>query len=174
MAISGSKWSRTEDGTLILDANTGMPVSDNLTTYNIGNREPRLIGGLDNNLRYKNFNLSFLFDFRLGGMIYNGTDYFMTVNGMSKRTLERDNLVLSGVVRTGGTDQEPVYENKTFTFNANEFYDIRGVQTSGRKIIQDYWSDYYARESANFMTDTKWLRLRTAYRAVGTTSAKAF
>jgi len=161
MAISGSKWSRTEDGRVILDANTGMPVSDNLTTYNIGNREPRLTGGFDNNFRYKNFNLSFLLDFRVGGMIYNGTDYFMTVNGMSKRSMDRDNLVLSGAVRTGGTDQDPVYTDQTFTFNANEFYNIKGVQTSGRKIIQDYWSDFYTRESANFMTDTKWLRLRS-------------
>ncbi len=39
-------------------------------------------------------------------------------------------------------------------------YTIKGVSTSGRKIIQDYWSDFYARESANFMVKTNWLRLR--------------
>lgn len=160
MAISGSKWSRTKDGKVILDANTGMPTSDNLATYDIGNREPKLIGGLTNELRYRDFNLSFLLDFRIGGMIYNGTDYFMTINGMSKRTMERDELTLTGVVRSGGTDDDPKYDDKTFTFKADEFYDIKGVQTSGRKIIQDYWSDYYTRESANFMTDTRWLRLR--------------
>lgn len=160
MAISGSKWSRTADGKVILDANTGMPTSDNLATYNIGNREPRLIVGLDNSLTYKNFNLSFLLDFRVGGVIYNGTDYFMTVNGMSKRTMNRDELTINGVVRTGGTDAEPKYDDQSFTFKADQFYDVKGVQTSGRKIIQDYWSDYYTRESANFMTDTKWLRLR--------------
>lgn len=161
MAISGSKWSRTEDEKIILDANTGMPTSDNLTTYEIGNREPKMTGGLNNSLQYKNWNLSFLFDFRLGGDIYNGTDYFMTVNGMSKRTMERDVLTLSGVVQTGGTAEDPVYADKTFTFEADKMYDIGDTQTSGRDIIQNYWGTYYPRESANFMIDTNWLRLRS-------------
>jgi len=160
MGISGSKYARTPDGKLILDANTGMPTSDNSTTYNIGNREPKLIGGLNNSFTYKNFNLSFLLDYRIGGDIYNGTDYAMTLNGLSMRTLERDELTLSGVVNTG-TAAAPVYEDKTFTFNANESYLVSGAQTSGRKIIQDYWGIHYVKESANFMKNTNWLRLRT-------------
>src|SRR5690606_36539673 len=153
MAISGSKWSRTDDGRVILDENTGMLTSENLTTYHIGNREPKLIGGFNNSLQYKNLNLSFLFDFRIGGDIYNGTDYFMTVNGMSKRSMERDVLTISGAVRNGGTADAPLYEDRSFTFEADKFYDVKGVQTSGKKIIQDYWSDFYTRESANFMTN---------------------
>jgi TonB-linked SusC/RagA family outer membrane protein len=160
MGISGTTYARTPDGKLILDANTGMPTSDNATTYNIGNREPKLIGGLNNSLTYKNFNLSFLLDYRIGGDIYNGTDYAMTLNGLSMRTLERDELTLSGVVNTG-TAAAPVYEDKTFTFNANESYLVSGAQTSGKKIIQDYWGVHYIKESANFMTKTNWLRLRT-------------
>jgi len=160
MGISGSQWTRTPDGKVVLDANTGMPTSDNQTTYNIGNREPKLTGGFNNSLTYKNFNLSFLLDFRLGGDIYNGTDYAMTINGMSKRTEDRDQLVLNGAIRNGGTNDAPVFEDKTFTFLADQMYDIKGVSTSGRKIIQDYWSDFYARESANFMVKTNWLRLR--------------
>ena len=161
MAISGSKWNRTDNGAIILDPATGMPTSDNLTTYNIGNREPRLTGGFNNSFTYKNLNLSFLLDFRVGGDIYNGTDYFMTVNGMSKRSMDRETLTIEGVVNNGGTSESPIYDPKTFTFQANEMYDVKGVQTSGRKIIQDYWGDFYARESANFMTNTNWLRLRT-------------
>ena len=161
MAISGSKWNRTADGKIILDPSTGMPTSDNLTTYNIGNREPKLTGGFNNSFTYKNFNLSFLLDFRIGGDIYNGTDYFMTVNGMSKRSIERETLTIEGAVRNGGTNDSPIYDDKTFTFNANEMYDVKGIQTSGRKIIQDYWSDYYVRESSNFKTNTNWLRLRS-------------
>lgn len=160
MAISGSKWTRNDQGKIVLDANTGMPTSDNLATYNIGNREPKLTGGFNNSFQYKNLNLSFLFDFRVGGEIYNGTDYFMTVNGMSKRTMQRDVLTLDGVVNTG-TAAAPVYEDKTFTYEAGGFYDIRGIQTSGESIIQNYWSDFYTRESANFMTNTNWLRLRS-------------
>jgi hypothetical protein len=60
-----------------------------------------------------------------------------------------------------GTAAAPVYEDKTFTFNANESYLVSGAQTSGKKIIQDYWGVHYIKESANFMTKTNWLRLRT-------------
>ena len=169
MAISGSKWTRTDEGKVVLDPNTGMPLSDNQTTYEIGNREPKVAGGWNNNIQYKNWNLSFLFDFRIGGDVYNGTDYFMTVNGMSKRTMNRDILTLDGAVQTGTRDEMidgenvaiPVYEDKSFTFKPDETYDVNGTPTSGRKIIQDYWGSYYPRESANFSTKTNWLRLRT-------------
>src|SRR5690606_21209327 len=132
MAISGSKWTRTPDGKVVLDAKTGMPVSDNLTTYAIGNREPKLTGGFNNSFQYKNLNLSFVFDYRIGGDIYNGTDYAMTINGMNKRSMERESITLDGAVNTG-TASNPVYEDKTFTFAADQNYDIGGVETSGRK-----------------------------------------
>ena len=169
MAISGSKWTRTDEGKVVLDPGNGMPLSDNQTTYEIGNREPKVAGGWNNNIQYKNWNLSFLFDFRIGGDVYNGTDYFMTVNGMSKRTMNRDILTLEGAIQTGTRDEMidgetvkvPVYEDKSFTFKPEETYDVKGTPTSGRKIIQDYWNTYYPRESANFSTKTNWLRLRT-------------
>ncbi|MFD2553614.1 SusC/RagA family TonB-linked outer membrane protein [Sphingobacterium tabacisoli] len=160
MAISGSKWTRTPDGKVVLDSKTGMPVSDNLTTYAIGNREPKLTGGFNNSFQYKNLNLSFLFDFRIGGDIYNGTDYAMTINGMSKRSMERESITLNGAINTG-TASNPVYEDKSFTYVADQDYEISGVKTSGKKIIQDYYTTFYARESANFMTNTNWLRLRS-------------
>ncbi|MDR2475134.1 MAG: SusC/RagA family TonB-linked outer membrane protein, partial [Bacteroidales bacterium] len=118
MGISGSKWDRTPDGRVILDA-TGMPISDGKTTYNIGNREPKLTGGFNNSLQYKDWNLSFLLDFRVGGHVYNGTDYGMTLAGLSKRTEGRENLTVTGAVKTGGTTEAPIYEDRTFTFDAS-------------------------------------------------------
>jgi TonB-linked SusC/RagA family outer membrane protein len=160
MAISGSQWARTDDGKVILDK-YGMPTWDNQATHYIGNREPKLQGGLNNSIQYKNWNLSFLLDFRLGGAVYNGTEYMLTGAGLSKRTLDRESLSITGVVNTG-TTASPVYEDKTFTFNAADSYDMGATtKTSGRNIIQDYWGTYYPRESANFMTNVNWLRLRS-------------
>ena len=39
-----------------------------------------------------------------------------------------------------------VFEDRSFTFEADKFYDQKGAQTSGRSIIQDYWSNFYIRE----------------------------
>ncbi|MDR0541162.1 MAG: SusC/RagA family TonB-linked outer membrane protein [Dysgonamonadaceae bacterium] len=195
MAISGSRWEtpeyaigklklKDESGALselgdmknavVLDQ-WGMPTSDNATTYDIANREPKFTGGFNNSLQYKNWNFSFLLDFRKGGAVYNGTEYWMTSNGMSPLTVNRDKLTLTGVIQTGtkegiGYDasgnemkvQIPVYEKKEVTFEANGTYPVNSTTyQSGRYIIQQYWSDYYLKNSANFMTETNWLRLRS-------------
>jgi TonB-linked SusC/RagA family outer membrane protein len=158
MGISGSKWSRDAKGNVILDWVTSMPTSDNLTTYYIGNREPKFVSGLNNSLQYKNWNLSFLIDVRVGGAVYNGTDYLMTTYGMSPRTVNRESLTLTGVALNPSTGQ---YEPVTRTFEAGQMYNIKGVQTSGAYIIQNYYSSYYPVESSNFMTNTNWFRLRS-------------
>ena len=161
MGISGSKWGRTDDGKVILDQ-FGMPTyaSAGSTALYIGNREPKFFGGFTNNFQYKGLTFSFLLDYRIGGHVYNGTEYWLTTTGMSKRTENRESLTITGVVNTG-TATAPVYADKTFTFNANERYQVGSVTQSGKYIIQNYWSDYYTRESANFMTETNWLRLRS-------------
>ncbi|MDR3119026.1 MAG: SusC/RagA family TonB-linked outer membrane protein [Mediterranea sp.] len=162
MGISGSKWNRTEDGKVILDQ-WGMPTSDKATTYEIGNREPKFTGGFNNSLQYKGWNLSFLLDFRVGGMVYNGTEYMMTINGMSTQTEDRGSLTVAGVVKTGeDAAGKPIYEDKTFTFESNGTYPISATASqNGKYIIQEYWRTHYPLESANFMTKTNWLRLRS-------------
>ncbi|MDR2474141.1 MAG: SusC/RagA family TonB-linked outer membrane protein [Tannerella sp.] len=195
MAISGSRWTRPSnayDKLKVKDAKNelkalgdmkdlvvldqwGMPTSDNLTTYNIGNREPKFTGGFNNSLQYKNWNFSFLLDFRKGGVVYNGTEYWMMSQGMSPESLNRDKLTISGVIQTGTKDgigydangnetaiKIPIYEKKEMTFEADKTYPVsETANQSGRYIIQQYLRDYYLRESANFMTETNWLRLRS-------------
>ena len=160
MAISGSRWTRTADGKVVLDAN-GMPTSDGETKYEIGNREPKFQGGWNNTLTWKNFTFNMLWEFRVGGHVYNGTQYAMTVAGTSKLTENRDYLKVSGVVQTGGTKDNPIYEDRTFEFESGKTYQYNGKTTSGETIINDYWQTYYARESANFMKEVNSLRLRT-------------
>ena len=47
--------------------------------------------------------VSILFDIRVGGDIFNGTDYYMTLAGMSERSLNRESLTLTGVAKSGNT-----------------------------------------------------------------------
>jgi hypothetical protein len=172
MAISGSQWRRSPEGHIVVDANTGMPLNDGLVTHEIGNREPSFFGGLSNNLSYKNWNFSFLLEYRVGGHVYNGTDYYLTSNGMSKRSADRESLTITGVVQTGtkpeiqpdgSTIQVPVYSDpRTFDYQADKMYTISGQQQSGRYIINNlYWQSAYQTESVNYMTKTNWLRLRS-------------
>ncbi|MDR3350344.1 MAG: SusC/RagA family TonB-linked outer membrane protein [Prevotellaceae bacterium] len=165
MAISGSKWLKSPDGYLVLNKDSGMPTSDGLTTHEIGNREPKLFGGINNSLQYKNWNLSFLLDYRIGGDVYNGTEHYLTDNGMSTRSANRESLSITGVVDTGTKDADgnPVYTApQTFTYEAGKMYTVGSQQMKGEYIIQNYyWQGAYALESANYMTNTNWLRLRS-------------
>ncbi|MEG1089654.1 MAG: SusC/RagA family TonB-linked outer membrane protein, partial [Bacteroidales bacterium] len=131
------------------------------TTY-VGNREPSFTGGFNNSLQYKNWNLSFLFDFRIGGDIYNGTDYFMTTNGMSKRSMDRKSITVEGVTETQtGVDKDGnkifKYDPKTTTYEAGKLYNLNGKQESGESLIRTYYNNLDAND---FTTKTNWLRLR--------------
>jgi hypothetical protein len=157
MGLSGSKWKRDENGEVILDWNTGMPTSDNLATYNVGNREPKLYGGIVNNFRYKNWTASIQLDYRIGGDIFNGTDYAMTVAGMSKRSMDRESITISGVSKNPVTG---LNEPKSVTYQSGQFYNVSGgVQRYGNDIIREYYNTYLPLETSNFITNTNWLRL---------------
>ena len=159
MAIAGTKWARTEDGKLILDK-SGMPTSDK-NTYQIGNRESKFTGGWNNTLSYKNWTINMLWEFRVGGDVYNGTMYEMTQTGVSKYSGEiRKHLIVNGVENVG-TAKEPVYENRTYEWSADKTYNFSGVTMSGANIIKKYYTNYNNLESANYMTTVNALRLRS-------------
>ncbi|MDR2146029.1 MAG: SusC/RagA family TonB-linked outer membrane protein [Tannerella sp.] len=157
----GEEETKTEDveiknGRYKVDPATGLYLLSSTSNDQIvGNREPKLIGGLNNTFRYKDLTLSFLLDFRLGGDIYNGTDYFMVVHGLSKSTLanDRQQVTVSGVDSQTG---EPV----TNVYNSDQNYTIGGVSYSGKYMIQQYWSNYAA-NAENFITSVNWLKLRS-------------
>jgi hypothetical protein len=68
----------------------------------MGDRNPSFTTGWINTLKYKNWRLSMLWDLKVGGDIFNGTNQFMTVNGISKKTADRYTpRVINGVLEDG-------------------------------------------------------------------------
>ncbi len=152
MAIAGSAWQRDEQGRVKLDSN-GMPIKGTDTNLEIGNREPTFAGGWNNTLSYKGWTLNMLWDFRVGGHVYNGTEYAMTIAGVSELSANREKIVISGV--------NPEGEYVTNVFEADKTYMYNNMETSGKTIIANYYQDIYPNETANFMTKVNALRLRT-------------
>lgn len=164
MAIAGNKWKRVEDkespyyGQVILKDN-GMP--DYATTLlEVGNREPKFSGGWNNTLTYKNWSFNMLWDFTVGGSVYNGTKYYMTQNGTSEFSADfrQRPLTISGVKIDPDTK---AYVPYTQTYEPNEVYNYGGVETLGYNIIKDYYTSYYPYETANYITKVNSLRLRS-------------
>ncbi len=149
-----SKGVEIPDGRYQVDPTTGL-YKLNPTPVVVGNREPDFIGGLNNTLRYKNLSLAFLFDFRKGGAVFNGTEYALVANGLSKLTTlnDRQSVTVNGVnSQTGAAFSQ--------TYDANGTYTINGKTYPGTYMIQQYWSNYAANAS-NFVTDVNWVKLRS-------------
>lgn len=142
--IAGIDYLYNEDGRMIVDED-GLPLRTGARDNYLGDREPDMIVGLTNNVTYKNFGLSFLWDFRKGGKVLNVTAKSMIGNGMHQMLEEyRDRkFVFDGVVNTG-SEESPVWEeNKTEVV-----------------LDQAYFQTNYANVDANFLEDADWARLR--------------
>jgi hypothetical protein len=78
--ITSFGYSRNNNGDILINPATGLPVID--ATFKIhGDRTPKFTLGTNNIIRYKNWNLSFLWDLKIGGDIFNATDMFLTLAG---------------------------------------------------------------------------------------------
>ncbi len=118
-----------------VDAN-GAPIASDVDVY-LGNAQPEWLGGWSNSITYKDFNLSFLIDARIGGKIYSQTSADLDETGASLRSLQYRE---SGVVLEG---------TNTETGAANT------VNISG----QDYWTAM-SNISENYLYDQDNVRLR--------------
>lgn len=166
LGISGYKYKYNDEGKIILDQ-YGMPTYDKDTRVLIGNREPKFQGGFNNTLTYKNWSFNMAWEFRVGGDIYNGTDYYLVGKGLSDLTANRESLTLTGVQKDGDG-----YKDVAYTFEAGKTYNLNGANISGEEVIQRYYQDYYYRDGGNYITKVNSLRLRTL--SLGYDLPKAF
>jgi len=150
-----SKGKEIPNGRYQVDPTSGFYKVNTSGTAVVGNREPDWIGGINNTVRYKNLSLSFLLDIRKGGDIFNGTEYALVMNGLSKRTLlnDRQSVTVKGVNSQTGADFSQTYvPGQSYTIGTNT--------RDGSYMIQQYWQNYAA-NSYNFITSTNWVKLRS-------------
>lgn len=83
--IYGIDYARDENGNKLVDpAGYGMKGE----YKKLGSINPDFIGGLSNNFSYKNFNLSFLVDFQVGGEYYSHSSLYRDLFGTGVSSLE--------------------------------------------------------------------------------------
>ncbi|RZM28671.1 MAG: SusC/RagA family TonB-linked outer membrane protein [Pedobacter sp.] len=143
-AFAGQNYLRNNAGQLLINPANGMPIRDAIFTP-IGDRAPDFTVGVTNSFTYKNFNLSFLFDIRKGGDIYNATEEYLYQRGLSKLSLDRETpRIIQGVFRDG-------LEN-TASPTKNNVVVIPYITTS-------YYSTFF--NTADFLQkDVNWIRLK--------------
>lgn len=143
-SLTGLFYRRNTQGQILISPSTGLPIRS--TTFMDGgyDRQPDFSIGLSNNFTYKNLALQFLLDIRKGGDVLNATEHFLTMFGLSKRTLDREqSRVIPGVLQDGK-------ENST-------------TPTQNNLVVTPYYSSgYYTGISEELFIekDVNWIRLK--------------
>lgn len=99
--LTGWNYNRNNAGKILINPASGLP-EVNQTFLPIGDRNPAFTLGTLNSIKYKHWSLSFLWDLKIGGDIFDGTDQTLTEFGKSPRTADRMTpRVVNGVLDDG-------------------------------------------------------------------------
>ena len=100
-SITAAGYARNLKGDIIIDQTNGLPVVDANFLVR-GDRNPNYTLGINNSFRYKNWSLNVLWDLKIGGDIFNGTEMYLTTRGRSVRNDDRKTpRVITGVLNDG-------------------------------------------------------------------------
>ncbi|MCB0567878.1 MAG: SusC/RagA family TonB-linked outer membrane protein [Phaeodactylibacter sp.] len=136
------------------NTNYGYPLVDPNQRV-IGNPNPDFLLGINNTLHFKGLSLSFLFDIKQGGDIWNGTKGAMVYFGTSKLTEDRDPL---------NADGYSDYANATNVFEGIKASD--GSANDIRTPLDENWytgnGGGFGAVAEHFIEDGSFARLRYA------------
>jgi TonB-linked SusC/RagA family outer membrane protein len=101
-SLTGLFYLRNNNGDLLIDPTTGLPIRSTAFIDAGYDRQPDYTIGITNTFRHRRWTVNVLLDLRKGGDVLNGTQHFLTVRGLSTRTLDRETpRVVKGVLRDG-------------------------------------------------------------------------
>jgi TonB-linked SusC/RagA family outer membrane protein len=125
--IQTTRYDRTPEGKVIVNANTGMP-STNGSFHDEGVASPPDIIGLNTEIRYKGFRLAAVAEYRNGHVIYNAVTTAFDFSG-------------AGIRNTWFNRERFVFPNSAYADpeNPGEFIDNTNVTT--RTGGADFWTD---------------------------------
>lgn len=135
--IWSNAYQRDDQGRMIINAN-GLP-KPTTAVQKVGNPNPKFQLGWNNDIFYKDFSLSFLFDFKYKGDILSRTIGDLRIQGVAKETAEFDRFDASGVVSKPYLF-EGVYEDgrpNTTYVSAQQYYSLQGKYVAWEGYILD-------------------------------------
>lgn len=136
----GNSFVRDAQGNIV--HNKGVPTFTTTQNSLLGNYNPDFVLGWFNNLRYKNFNMGFVWDWHQGGKFYSYTELGVLAGGMSVETLPgRETGIVGKGVMNDGTGK---YVPNTVKVDAAAYYN----------------GYYNATNNEAFMYDASYIKLR--------------
>jgi TonB-linked SusC/RagA family outer membrane protein len=124
-SLTGLFYLRNNQGKLLIDPASGLPIRSTVFIDHGYDRTPDFTVGLTNNIKRGSLSLSFLWDIRKGGDVFNATEQFLTARGLAPRTLDRwEPRVIDGVLRDGKENSAAPTQNSIVVIPAvqNGYY----------------------------------------------------
>jgi hypothetical protein len=174
-SIYGNDWYRDpETGAVLIndDPNDalrdGYPMTDTRQMVPVGDVNPDWTANITNTLTYKGARLSFMFDIKKGGWMYNGTGFAMNFFGTHARTVNREvYYTADGAIDFDLTPAENivVFDGVYGHINADGTPNSSGVTNVTPVVLDEDWFEGYG---SNFgggaqtasMEPADWVRLR--------------
>ena len=137
-ALYGYAFQRDASNNVLINPSTGLPILATTQTQ-LGNPNPTWLGNVTNEFTYKAFSFSFLWDFRKGGSLWNGTWQNLNFRGKSIESEARNQTyVIPGVYASGAN----AGKTNTTAISGNSYitnYLGGGGQTNELSIQSGSW-----------------------------------
>lgn len=135
-------FARNANGQLLVDA-SGIPLaSDKLVA--VGSGVHPITGGWNNDISYKNFTLSFLIDYKFGGVIYSGTNARAYGYGLHKETLNgrEEGVEVTGIdpdgVEVTNTIDAQTYYGRLASISKLQVYDADFIKLRSVSLTYNF------------------------------------
>ncbi len=172
-SVYGNDWYKDADGNMIINDDPtdgytdGFPFPADTAMVSLGTINPDWTANIFNSVSYKGITFSFLFDFKKGGLFYNGTRFAMNFFGVSKETENRDVVYnADGTINMALTPSENIvyFEGKLGHLDADGNVVVTGDAhvpvVLDQTWYQGYGSNFGGGPSAAAMEDASWIRLK--------------
>ncbi len=161
----GGLFNRDANGKLVLDANGFPTVAPEEGV--LGDPNPDWRGGFNSGIKYKNFELSGLFDVSMGGKTWNGTFGALTNFGMTPETANQVTVSAAEAATIVDYNGTPLNSVGGAVTNSDGSVTVRGnLQDFGAgKVLlnQAYYTNIgggFGPVAEQFITDASWAKLR--------------
>jgi TonB-linked SusC/RagA family outer membrane protein len=142
-------YKKDNQGRVIVDANTGYPLTNNTGLVNGGQTEPNHVLGLSPYFKFKGFRLDVTAEYRTGNVIWNNIGETLTFTGVSKisDSYGRERFVYpNSVLETVNSDG-----SSTYTPNTSVAVEDGGL---------GFWDNHFDDVSENFVTSAAFWKVR--------------
>ena len=154
----GRAFAKTPYGQIINDA-SGRPIYAPVSQF-LGYINPKFVFGINNKFNYKNINLSFQFDGRIGGVIsnyvqkqtYRGGRHIGTTEGIMGEARYQDYLGVKAYVGEGVQVSNGVAIKYDADGKITNYTELQYTPNTTKQFVQDWVSRYYNSDEGNLMS----------------------